>query len=255
MALTFDLTLAAKKLLAATALGSVTILASCAYAEKDGQHQYEAGRATSHRSFADVAKWSSVFDDPKRAEWQKPAEMVAALNLKRGQTVADLGAGTGYFLRHLCNAIGDHGTVFAVDVEASLVAHLRTRADQEELEQVVPVLASFDRPRLPPGRTDLVLIVDTFHHLDHRPHYLEKLKQALTPLGRVAIVDWLKKPLPEGPPPDHKIERSKVVTEMTAAGFELVDSPDILPYQYFLIFRKAEARTWGATGGGLQGQH
>jgi ubiquinone/menaquinone biosynthesis C-methylase UbiE len=199
--------------------------------------------ATSHRSFADVDHWIGVFEDPERAAWQKPEELVAALPLKPGMAVADLGAGTGYFLPYLNRAVGPHGAVYALEPELSLLAHLRERIEKEQLNSVVPILASFDDPRLPEQSTDLVLIVDTYHHIDHRLDYLSKLRRALKPLGRVAIVDWLKRPLPKGPPPEHKLARDQVVAEMTRAGFELRQSPDLLPYQYFLIFRKLEATT------------
>lgn len=207
----------------------------------DGESAAEPGRATSHRSFADVEQWSAVFDDPSRDAWQKPDEVIGALRLKPGHTVADLGAGTGYFVSPLARAVGDLGAVYAVEIEPSLVAHLRKRAEEEGLPRVIPVLASKDIPRLPTGRIDLILIVDTFHHLDHRGRYLGELSRALTPLGRVAIIDWKKEPLPEGPLLEHKLAREQVVAEMTAAGFQLHDAPDFLPYQYFLIFQKAEA--------------
>jgi len=202
-------------------------------------------RATATHSFADVAYWSDVFDDPKRDAWQKPRELVAALALAPGVTVADLGAGTGYFSRHLSAAVGPDGSVLAVETEPTLVAHLRDRAQREQTVNVVPVLASFDNPRLPRGGVDLLLIVDTFHHLDHRRAYLPQLARALRPGGRIAIVDWKAGELPEGPPPDHKLPREQVIAEMQAAGFTLVAEPDVLPFQYFLIFT-AEARRRGA---------
>jgi ubiquinone/menaquinone biosynthesis C-methylase UbiE len=192
--------------------------------------------ATSHRSFDDPAYWSKVFDDPDRAAWQKPDELVAALGLQPGQRVADLGAGTGYFSRLLSRAVGADGTVFAVDVEPNLVAHLRARAEREGTRNVVPVLASADDPRLPAGLLDVVLIVDTYHHLDDRIAYLRNLRRVLRPSGRVAIVDWQKRPLPVGPEMEHKLAREKVIDEMTDAGYRLVDEPRFLPYQYFLVF-------------------
>ncbi len=231
--------------LAPTLLLSALILTSCTFSRADGEPpEHEAGRATTHHSFEDVEHWTSVFDSPEREKWQMPVRVVEALRIKRGQTVADLGAGTGYFVPRLADAVGESGTLYAVEVEPNLITHLRERAEKENLPQVVPVLASKDAPRLPRGRVDLVLIVDTFHHLDYRQGYLAKLAQVLTPRGRIAVIDWMKKPLPEGPKPDHKLTRSQVVEEVTAAGYELVDSPDFLPYQYFLIFRKSEGRVW-----------
>lgn len=194
-------------------------------------------RATASHSFADVDNWAKVFDDPARDAWQKPTELLAALALRPGQTVADLGAGTGYFSRYLADAVGPHGTVLAVEVEPTLVAHLRQRAEREQRATVVPVLASIDNPRLPAGGVDLIFIADTYHHLDHRRRYLPQLRRPLRPGGRVAIIDWQPGELPEGPPPDHKLPPEQVIEEMRAAGFELADRLDVLPYQYVLIFR------------------
>jgi ubiquinone/menaquinone biosynthesis C-methylase UbiE len=192
--------------------------------------------ATSHRRFDDPTYWSTVFDDPARATWQKPEQLVAALGLRPGQCVADLGAGTGYFSRLLSTAVGATGTVLAVDPEPNLIAYLRERSEREKTANVVPILASHDNPRLPPGSVDLVLIVDTFHHIDDRIAYLRNLRRALRPSGRVAVVDWQKRALPVGPEMDHKLAREQVVDEMDAAGYRLAEEPTFLPYQYFLIF-------------------
>jgi predicted methyltransferase len=200
---------------------------------------FEATPGSRH-DFADVEHWRRVFDDPARDAWQKPRELVAALALRPGAWVADLGAGTGYFSRWLAAAVGPTGAVFAVDTEPNLVAHLRRRAEEERTPTVIPVLASADDPRLPPAALDLVLIVDTYHHLDARLAYLRRLAAALKPEGRVAIVDWEKRPLPVGPPPEHKLAREQVVDEMRAAGFALVDAPALLPHQYFLIFARGD---------------
>lgn len=192
--------------------------------------------ATSHRRFDDVEYWRKVFDNPKRDAWQKPVELVAALELRAGDSVADLGAGTGYFLSHLAGATGTQGTVYAVEVEPALVAHMRDRAEKAGLVTVIPVLASLDNPRLPRAAVDVVLIVDTYHHIDERRAYMDHLRRALKPGGRIAVVDWRKGDFPEGPKDDHKIPRDQVLAEMKALGFALRSEPDFLAYQYFLIF-------------------
>jgi cyclopropane fatty-acyl-phospholipid synthase-like methyltransferase len=192
--------------------------------------------ATSHHSFADVSYWSSVFDDPARDAWQRPDELVAALGLRPGMVVADLGAGTGYLSRRLAGAVGPDGTVLAVETEPNLVAYLRDRAEREGTPNVVPILASRDNPRLPRGHVDVMLVLDTYHHLDDRRTYLRALRRFLTPAGRVVVVDWQKRELPVGPPPEHKLAREQVVDEMQASGWTLVAEPDILPYQYVLVF-------------------
>jgi ubiquinone/menaquinone biosynthesis C-methylase UbiE len=193
--------------------------------------------ATSRQSFADLEHWRAVFDDPARDEWQKPAAVVEALALRPGMVVADVGAGTGYFTRHLSRAVGPRGTVLAVELEPNLLVHLRRRAEEEGTENVVPVLASAGNPRLPAGATDVILLVDTYHHLDDRPAYFRAARRFLAPGGRVAVVDWHERELPVGPPLDHKLAREQVVEEMDAAGYALVAEPDVLPYQYFLVFR------------------
>ena len=192
--------------------------------------------ATSHRTFEDVAHWESIFDDPKRDAWQKPREVVAALALRPGMRVADVGAGTGYFLAPLAAAVGPTGAVFAVETEPNLIVHLRERAERDRLANVVPVLTSFDRLRLPPASVDLVLLVDTYHHLDARREYLARLRDVLAPDARVAIVDWEKDALAVGPPRPHRIARAQVLEEMRLAGYDLVEAPDLLTYQYLLVF-------------------
>ena len=192
----------------------------------------------SRHDFADVEHWRRVFDDPARDAWQKPRELVAALGIRSGMWVADLGAGTGYFSRYLDAAVGPTGVVFAVDTEPNLVAHLRTRAEHERTASVIPILASLDDPRLPPHALDLVLIVDTYHHLDDRLVYLKRLGGTLKAQGRVAIVDWQQRDLPVGPPAEHKLARTQVIEEMRAAGYGLAAEPALLPHQYVLIFER-----------------
>jgi predicted methyltransferase len=226
--------------LACVMLACTAVVARHDHADPPANASGELYRATpgSDHDFADVEQWRRVFDDPGRDAWQKPRELVAALALRPGMWVADLGAGTGYFSRHLDTAVRPGGVVFAVETEPNLVAHLRSRAEEEQTPTVLPVLASFDDPRLPPGALDLVLIVDTYHHLDDRLTYLRRLAQTLKPDGRIAIVDWQKHAIPVGPPPEHKLARAEVVREMEAGGFTLTAEPDLLPYQYVLIFRR-----------------
>jgi predicted methyltransferase len=219
-------------------LGIALVLSLPAAATVADAREAPRGAATSHRRFDDVEHWVRVFDDPARAAWQKPAEVVAALGLEPGMVVADVGAGTGYFMRLLATAVGPRGTVFAAEVEPALVVHLRDRAQREGTTNVVPVLIPQDRPGLPPGLLDLVLLVDTYHHIDHRLIWLERLHDVLRPGGRVAIVDWEKRPAPVGPDLEHKLAREDVVDEMAASGFTLIAAPDLLPYQYLLIFRR-----------------
>jgi ubiquinone/menaquinone biosynthesis C-methylase UbiE len=195
--------------------------------------------ATSRHPFDDVERWAKLFDDPTRDDWQKPVETVAALGLRPGMIAADLGAGTGYFESHLSRAVGPAGVVLAIDPEPKMVEHLARRARKDGLTNVVPVLGLNEEPFLPKGRVDRVLIADTYHHIDDRLQYFGKMRGALAPGGKVAVVDFHKRPLPVGPPPEHKLSREHVLAEMQEAGWRLADEKTFLPYQYFLIFEPA----------------
>jgi len=220
----------------AVLLAGVLVGAAPSGAEEP-QHSQGRHDATSTHSFGDAERWSKLFDAPDRAEWQKPAEVAAALQIRPGMVVADVGAGTGYFLEHLSRQAGPSGMILAVDIEADMVAYMGQRMAEAGVTNVVPVLALPNDPFLPQGRIDRILIVDTYHHIDDRLGYFGRLRASLTPGGRLAIIDFLKKPLPVGPPPEHKLERSFVIQEMNEAGWSLVDEKkDLLPYQYFLIF-------------------
>ncbi len=195
--------------------------------------------ATVHHPFKGIDQWVRVFDDPKRDAWQKPEETVAALRIVPGMTVADLGAGTGYFNRYLSKAVGPRGMVLALDTEVEMVQHMAERNRREKLSNVLPVLVNPDDPFLPSHRLDRVLIVDTYHHIDDRLNYFRRMKEALAPKGSVVVVDYFKRPLPVGPPPEHKLGRDFVIDEMRQSGYTLAREETFLPYQYFLVFEPA----------------
>jgi len=155
-------------------------------------------------------------------------------------TVADVGAGTGFFLRYLSDAVGPSGRVRALEVETTLVSHMKNRAQDERLGNVEVALTPFDGLAMNDGSADVLLIVDAYHHIDGRIEYFRSAASKLAPGGRVAIVDWKLGSLPEGPGEDHKIAPEIVEREMTKAGYRLVASPDVLPYQYVLVFGRSD---------------
>lgn len=200
----------------------------------DHNHSHDA---TVAHPFDDVDRWTDVFDDPNRAEWQKPDQIPGALGLKPGMAVADIGAGTGYFLKFFSDAVGPSGKVYAVDIEAKLTAYMKERAHREKTANVTVVLAAPDDPNLPAAALDVIFICDTWHHINDRIGYLGLLAKALKPGGVVAIVDFQKRETPVGPPLEHKMSREEVVAEFAEAGWVLTSQSDILPYQYLLLFR------------------
>lgn len=155
--------------------------------------------------------WRARLDDPKRDEWQRPTELVAAMEITPGMTVADFGAGTGYFVPHLIRAVGPTGRVLALDADPELVAHLRHRFAGANVEATGPSLSD--------ACVDRVLIVDVWHHLSHRAEYAKKLRSALKPGGRVYIVD-AHHDAPEGPPAELRLSAETVLAELSSSGFD-----------------------------------
>ncbi|MSP97518.1 MAG: methyltransferase domain-containing protein [Betaproteobacteria bacterium] len=197
---------------------------ACAFAQTPHTHQH---------SFADAEKWRAVFDDPARDAWQKPHQVLVALALEADATVADLGAGTGYFAMRLAHFV-PKGRVYAVDTEPGMVKHLAARAQESALVNVTAIQGVADDPRLP-EKVDLVLLVDVYHHLDAREKYFAMLRASLKPGGRVAVIDF-KLASPVGPPRSARLSADSVRDEMRTAGYALVQEHGFLPNQYFLVF-------------------
>jgi SAM-dependent methyltransferase len=198
------------------------------------QHQQPGGPDHLRHRFDDPARYAASFDDPARDAWQMPDRVIEALRLPPEASIADIGAGTGYFTVRLAKALRQ-GTVYAVDVEPSMLEHIRRRAAGEQLQNVVTVQASEASSNLPVP-VDVVIIVDTYHHLPDRPRYFRTLAGSLARDGRVAIVDF-RKDSPVGPPAAFRFDADQIIAEMERAGYRLEARHDFLPRQHFLVFR------------------
>jgi SAM-dependent methyltransferase len=218
-------------------------------AAREGHHAAHAANHTSghasgpsghasphgHHRFADAERWARHFDDPARDEWQRPEVVIERLELKGGMRVADVGSGTGYFAVRLARAIPD-GRIWGIDIEPEMVSYLNERATREGLANVESRLGLPHDPELPDD-IDLVLIVDTYHHLSDRTAYFRGLAEDLASGGRVAIVDFKMGELPVGPPDAMKVSADDIIEEMQTAGYRLdIDDRESLPYQVILIF-------------------
>ena len=189
---------------------------------------------THRHSFGDAEKWAHIFDDPKRDAWQKPHQVIQALALEPDASVADIGAGTGYFAARLANML-PQGTVYAVDIEPAMVKYLGERAQREKLANLKPVAGRAGDPRLP-AKVDLVLLVDVYHHIEERERYFRALAGTLKPGGRVAVIDF-RLDSPSGPPKAARVPPERVKAELAKAGYDLAAEHGFLPRQYFLVFR------------------
>jgi ubiquinone/menaquinone biosynthesis C-methylase UbiE len=171
-----------------------------------------------------------------RDAWQKPAEVIAALELKPGEVVADIGAGSGYFTFPLAKAVGPTGRVHAVEVDTKLVERLAESARSGGAANVTPVLARPHDPGLPPGSVDRFFLSNVWHHIDDQASYLAAMKRALKPGGQIVMIDFHKRDLPVGPPVQRKIAREDLIERMAAAGVSVAAEHTFLPYQYFIVF-------------------
>jgi SAM-dependent methyltransferase len=196
-------------------------------------HQHEP---LGHR-FEDAEKWAKRFDAPERDRWQKPARVVALMNIEPGMAVADIGAGTGYFLPHLARAAGAKGSVLALDIEPSMVEHMRKRAQREGLANVTAREVGVADPGLPAGVIDRVLIVNTWHHIPAREAYAARLAAGLTRGGTVTIVDY-EVDSPRGPPVAERLAPEVVIRELAAGGLSAKLVSEDLPYQYVVVARR-----------------
>lgn len=180
----------------------------------------------------------ATMERPQRDAWMKPEEVVKALELKNGEVVADIGAGSGYFSRRFARTVAPDGKVYAVDIAADILGYLKERAEKENLRDLVTVVSRPDDPMLPANAIDLAFFCDTTHHIEHRVNFYRALFPAVKEHGRMAIIDY-PPDSPHAPhEPEQLVPRSQVIREAEAGGFKYVKEFKFLPYSYFLIFEK-----------------
>ncbi|MDP8244391.1 MAG: methyltransferase domain-containing protein [Candidatus Hinthialibacter antarcticus] len=180
------------------------------------------------------------FEKGERSEWQQVDKVIEALQLKPGMRVADIGGGSGYFSRPIAKAVGEKGVVYICDLAVNLMEFLQDKAKEENLHNIVTVLAAMDRPMLPPKSVDLIFFCNTNHHLSNRVEYYQGLHSLLRDGGRIAVVDWNKKDQKVGPPASHNHARVDMISEMKEAGFIVAREETFLDYQYFVFFEPAK---------------
>jgi cyclopropane fatty-acyl-phospholipid synthase-like methyltransferase len=175
---------------------------------------------------------------PRRAKWQKPAAVVRALGLRRGQVIAEVGSGPGYFTPRLARAVGPSGHVYALDPEPAVLDVMRKRIKQAGVRHVTPVLSRDDDPLLPNGRCDLAVIINVYHHMHGGAAFLRRLVSRLPRGARVINVDW-DETSEFGPPPKRRVPKARFLRDARKAGLKLVSERTFLPHQYFLVLRRA----------------
>jgi ubiquinone/menaquinone biosynthesis C-methylase UbiE len=184
----------------------------------------------------DSKAYIAMLENPQRDAEQKPDEVIAALALKKGEILADIGAGSGYFSFRFARKVGNGGLVYAVDINPDMIVYMNRHIRDLKLKNVVTVLSVPDDPLLVDSSVDRFFICNTWHHVQNRTQYLALMKKMLKPKGQIIVIDYKKKALPVGPPPEMKIAREEVILEMESGGLKLAAEHEFLPYQYFLVF-------------------
>lgn len=174
----------------------------------------------------------SMFDSPGRAERLQINRVMDILTIGPGKTVADIGAGSGWFTVRAAKRVGDAGMVYAVDINAEAVRYIEHRAHKEKLDNVKTILSTADDPALPAAAIDSVLLLKTYHEVENPVILLQKLRAALRPGGKVGIIDR------NGNGENHGVSRDVVLREASQAGYKLLEQYDFVKgdkMDYFLV--------------------
>ena len=173
---------------------------------------------------------------PERASEEQPQLAIDALGIKPGQTVADLGAGSGYYSFRVAPLVGPTGKVLAIDIEPAMLEAIVQRAQREHISNVATVRSSAQDPNLAPGSVDLLFMVDVYHELEYPYEMMTKVRAALKPGGRVALIEYRAEDPEVAIKPLHKMSERQVRREMQAAGFKHLQTVRTLPLQHLIVF-------------------
>jgi ubiquinone/menaquinone biosynthesis C-methylase UbiE len=194
-----------------------------------------AGLAWLNRDWLVARAYLWLLESDWRVERLQIERVIEALEIEPGQSIADIGAGTGVFTRPFARAVGPDGEVYAVDINAELLEHVEQTAREQGLDNVRTILAAADDPMLP-RPVDLVFFCDALHHIDGPGDYLKVLPRYLLPSGRLAVIDFKQGESPHWDP-DMKLSVEQLDHWAREAGFELDSSHAFVDENYFRIYR------------------
>ena len=180
-----------------------------------------------------------LLEGPDRDAYQRPDQIMDALLIGDGSTVADLGAGGGWFTVRLARRVGPNGRVYAEDIQPQMIEAIERRVQREGLRNVTTVLGTPTDPKIPDGSLDAVLIVDAYHEMEQPVTLLRNLARSLKATGTIGIVNYKKDGGGPGPAMEERVDAEQVIRDARAAGLELRKRENFLRYQYLLTFGAA----------------
>lgn len=203
--------------------------------DPNGINKWYLGREIAHFMGPGGIPW---LDRPEREDEEHPTKVIDALELKGGEVVADLGAGSGYFTFRLSPKVGEKGKVLAVDIQEEMIVELKKRIEKNQVTNVETVKCTESDPKLPEGGVDIVLMVDVYHEIAFPYEVMTAIRKALKPGGRMVFVEYRKED-PKVPIKEiHKMSIEQLKKEMAAVGLEHLKTVDTLPRQHIAIFVK-----------------
>ena len=212
-----------------TFVSAVTLIA-----QQPGVHPV-SGRVYARTMGVEGAPW---LERREREQEEDPDLALRLLRIKRGATVADIGAGSGYFSVRLARIVGPTGKVYATDIQAGMLNLLQQNAARAKLANVIPVLGTIDDPKLPADSIDLAIMVDVYHEFSEPQKMLQRIREALKADGRLVLLEYRAED-PDVPIlRDHKMSKSQVKLEVEHEGFRQSRVYNDLPWQHLFIFTK-----------------
>jgi ubiquinone/menaquinone biosynthesis C-methylase UbiE len=203
--------------------------------DPDGIGKFYLGREIAHVMGPGGAPW---LERPERETEERPQLVIDALEIKPGQTIADLGAGSGYYTFRIAPLVGEQGRVLAIDVEPRMLRIISDRAKRAGTANVTTVLSTPSDPNLEPNSVDLLFMVDVYHELEFPFEMLTRVREALKPGGRVALIEYRAEDPAVMIKPVHKMSERQIIRELTAAGFRHQKTVRTLPLQHLVLFQK-----------------
>lgn len=179
---------------------------------------------------------------PERQREEDCETLLAALQIKPGQAVGDLGCGNGFYTLKLAELVGKEGRVLAVDIQPEMLRLLEEAVDEADLSNVEPVLSTPLDPCLPAGELDLVLLVDVYHEMGYPEQMLAGIRRSLKPTGRMVLVEFRAEDPAVPIKPLHKMSKRQLAKEIPPNGFRLVEEFDKLPWQHVMFYQRDEER-------------
>jgi len=169
---------------------------------------------------------------------ENPEAALDAIGIRKGMTVADVGAGTGYMTLRMAKRVGPSGKVWANDIQPEMLRRVRRNAAKEKLSNVETVLGTESDPKLPAGQMDVILLADVYHEFSQPQKMLQRMREALKPTGRLVLLEYRKEDPSIPIRPEHKMSVQEVQIEVEAEGFHLEQVTESLPRQHIFIFTK-----------------